>query len=140
MTETAEIPRVDAEIPRVDAEILRVGTATLANCKNIPEDFRAIRQWMAYRFDPREAKKEPGGYSPKLGKPPVSPSSGNPISWTNPNNFLSFEEAVKALKVNKPGNLAGIGVVFTGKEPFSGVDVDSCIGKAGGLTDQARRF
>ncbi len=133
MTETEIRARVDAETPKVRA-------ATLANCQNIPEDFRAIRQWVVYRFDPREAKKEPGGYSPKLGKPPVSPSSGNPVSWTDPKNFLSFDQAVNALKANKPGKLAGIGLVFTGKEPFSGVDVDSCISKAGGLTDQARKI
>lgn len=133
MTETEIKAKVAAETPKVR-------TATLANCQNIPEDFRAIRQWVAYRFDLREAKKEPGGYSPKLGKPPVSPSSGHPISWPDPKNFLSFDQAVNALKANKPGNLAGIGLVFTGKEPFSGVDVDSCIGKAGGLTDQARRI
>lgn len=112
---------------KISSETPRVRKTTLANCQNIPEEFQTIRQWMVYRFDQREAKKEPGGYSPKLGKPPVSPSSGNPVSWTDPKNFLSFDQAVNALKANKPGNLAGIGLVFTGEEPFSGVDIDSCV-------------
>lgn len=118
----------EAEIrSKIAAETPRVRKATLANFQNIPEEFRAIRQWVVYRFDPREAKKDPGGYSPKIGKPPVSPDTGEPVSWTDPKNFLTFDQAVNALKANKPGNLAGIGLIFTGREPFSGVDVDSCI-------------
>lgn len=133
MTETEIKSKIAAETPRVRKAIL-------ANFLNIPEEFKAIKQWVVYRFDPRETEKGSGAFSSKLGKPPVSPSSGNPLSWTDPKNFLSFEQAVNALKANKPGNLAGIGLVFTGKEPFSGVDVDSCIDQAGKLTDRAREI
>lgn len=135
----------EAEIrSKIAAETLQVRVATLAHCQNIPEDFKAIRQWAVYRFDPRKAKKEPGGYSSKMGKPPVSPTTGSEISWTDPKNFLTFDQAVNALEDNTPGNLAGIGLIFTGREPFSGVDIDSCITPMAlsdaALTKQAREI
>lgn len=125
---------------KIATETPRVREITLANAHNIPEEFKAIKQWEVYRFDPRKEKNEPGGFSAKLGKPPVSPSSGNPISWPDPKNFLSFDQAAKALKANKPGNLAGIGLVFTGGVPFSGIDIDSCIDVLGDPTDPAREI
>ena len=123
---------------KIKAETTRVRKLTLVNFPNVPQVFRSINQWHVYRFDPRKRIEEPGGYSPKLGKPPVSPSTGNTVSWTDPKNFLSFDQAVKHLKKNEPGNFAGIGLVFTGEEPFSGVDIDSCIDQAGKLTKEAQ--
>lgn len=98
----------------------------------LPRELRGLKQWVCYILKPRD--------NGKMGKPPASPTTGNPISWTDPKNFLSFDQAVKFLKANKPGNLAGIGLVFTGKEPFSGVDVDSCIDQGGNLTSQAQEI
>jgi len=136
----------EAEIrSKIAAETLRVRVATLAHCQNIPADLKAIRQWAVYRFDPRKAKKDPGGYSSKMGKPPVSPKSGYPLKeWEKSENCLTFDQAVNALEDNTSGNLAGIGLIFTGREPFSGVDVDSCITPMAlsnaALTKQAREI
>lgn len=90
---------------------------------NIPLELRELKQWVCYVLKPRD--------NGKIGKPPASPSTGNLISWNDPKNFLSFDQAIKHLKANKPGNLAGIGIVFTGGEPFSGIDIDDCIDAGG---------
>ncbi len=124
---------------KIASETPRVRKITLENFHNIPEEFKAVKQWHVYRFDPRKRDKA-GAYPEKLGKPPVSPSIKTDHCLTGwQKKFLSFDQAVNALKANKPGNLAGIGLAFTGEEPFSGVDIDSCL-KSGNLTPQAKEI
>lgn len=89
----------------------------------IPKELRDLAQWQVYKLTDRGNGKK--------GKPPVSPTTGKEISWNTPKNFLTFDQAVSALRENRPGNLAGIGLVFTGKEPLSGIDIDSCLTEAG---------
>lgn len=99
---------------------------------SLPRELKDLKQWVCYILKPRK--------NGKMGKPPVSPITGLPISWDDPKNFLTFTQAVKHLAANKPRNLAGIGIVFTGAEPFSGVDIDSCIDQAGTITPQAQEI
>lgn len=92
----------------------------LDNLQQIPAELQALKQWLCYKLEKRQN-------SHKFGKPPVDPQSGRNISWTDPKSFLSYAEALSALKENKPQNLAGIGLVFTGTEPYSGADLDNCL-------------
>ncbi|MFZ2957684.1 MAG: hypothetical protein WA705_12410 [Candidatus Ozemobacteraceae bacterium] len=91
--------------------------------RSIPKELQNFPQWHVYKLIDRGNGKK--------GKPPVSPVTGNPIFWNNPKTFLTFDQALSALKENKPRNLAGLGFVFTGEEPFSGIDIDSCLTGSG---------
>jgi primase-polymerase (primpol)-like protein len=69
----------------------------------------------------------------KIKKIPLSPVSHTPASVTNPETWGTLEQALKSLKSGK-GN--GIGFVFSDDDPFTGIDIDSCI-VANKLTPQA---
>lgn len=100
--------------------------------QSIPAELRAIRQWHVYKLTPRKDGE-------KMNKAPADPVTGqNLAGWQK--SFFSFEQTLEALLENKPGNLAGVGFVFTGEEPFSGADLDSCINDTGNLTPAARQI
>lgn len=109
---------------------------TETQINSLPRELKDLKQWVCYILKPRG--------NGKMGKPPASPITGKPISWTDPKNFFPFDRAVKALRENKPGNLAGVGIVFTGEEPLSGIDIDDCLDAGGnpkpGIQDIANRL
>lgn len=112
------------------AEAARVRELTLAHAREIPKELQALRQWAPYILRPRD-----GG---KWGKPPAT-LKGDLLKWTDPRNLFTFDQALDALRKGAAARLAGIGMVFTGEEPYSGVDLDDCI-QDGALTAQARQI
>ena len=62
--------------------------------------------------------------NPQKGKKrPINPGTGKPASVTNPNDWGSFDSAVRRLK---KGGVDGIGFVFTEDDPYVGIDLDGC--------------
>lgn len=93
---------------------------------NIPAELRSIPRWHVYKLTPKRDKS--GKLTGKHGKEPADPITGRNARWkTDPKAAMTFEQAVAALCKNKPGNLAGIGFVFTREEPYSGIDIDGCL-------------
>lgn len=96
-------------------------SANLAFPDELLAQLKALPHWMGTRTEPRPGK--PG----KLDKPPYRVRPGLSVikaDKTNPENWSSFEEAYCALAA---GAVDAIGFVFTDKDPFCGVDLDSAI-------------
>lgn len=102
----------------VAAETARVRSLTLSSVGNIPPKVRAL-SWLCYRFVPRD--------NGKLGKPPTHPTTGRNVAHDDPKFYLTFDQAMRALQANRPGNLAGIGIRFTGEGGLVGIDLDNCL-------------
>lgn len=90
----------------------------LKSIKNIPIEMRRKKFWICCN-------------SKKI---PCDPD-GNPVSITDPLNYLSFEEALSVAQ--EQDCLAGVGFVFTGDNNIVGVDIDHCIDKDGNLSKLA---
>ncbi|MDP6250144.1 MAG: AAA family ATPase [Candidatus Pacebacteria bacterium] len=84
--------------------------------ESIPEELKACNQWVMYRL-----MKKPGKVKPD--RVPMRANFSN-ASVTNPKTWCSFDDAVSALKKK---NFNGIGFVFTGEDPYCGIDMDSCV-------------
>src|SRR5215204_6059865 len=95
----------------------KTGTSLL-NPKNTPNCLREADAWMGTRL-----KKKPNG---RIDKPPWRVRRGEktmPGSKTNREHWASFSEALTALQ---NGEVAAIGRVFTGDDPFTVIDLDKC--------------
>ena len=84
--------------------------------ESIPEELKACNQWVMYRLMKKPEKVKPD-------RVPMRANFSN-ASVTNPKTWCSFDDAVSALKKK---NFNGIGFVFTGEDPYCGIDMDSCV-------------
>src|SRR5215217_3449042 len=92
-------------------------------------DIRALRQWLVWRLEERDGKPT---------KIPYSPATGLKASSTTPENWASYQEAVRACKEH---GYDGIGFVFSKDDQFCGVDLDGCLDpKTGELEGWARQI
>lgn len=81
----------------------------------IPAELRKLPQWVCWRWDERNGKTT---------KVPVNPITGANASSTAPDDWTSFEAAVRAFQDSE--NYGGVGFVFTESDGFFGVDLDAC--------------
>ncbi|MBA2116832.1 DUF3987 domain-containing protein [Bremerella alba] len=81
---------------------------------NVPEDMRAAKQWVLWRYEERG------------GKPTKVPYqvNGKPASSTDPTHWVTFGEILAALEDSPEAS--GIGFVFTPEDNFIGIDLDDC--------------
>ena len=87
----------------------------------LPEELVELRQFVAWRYVPRE-KGNPG-------KKPINPHTGREASTSDPKTWGTLEEAAVRCATD---SLAGVGFVFTEGDPFAGVDLDNCRNPATG--------
>ena len=80
----------------------------------IPRELTELPQWVAWRREEREGKTT---------KVPYTPATGKRASTTNSATWTPFEKASAASEEDRWG---GIGFVFTGDDPYVGVDLDKC--------------
>jgi len=90
----------------------------LKSIKSIPIELRRKKFWICCNSE----------------KAPCGPN-GNPVSITDPSNYLSFGEALSAAQ--DLDCLAGLGFVFTEDNNIVGVDIDHCIDEDGNLSGLA---
>ena len=87
---------------------------------NIPDELKALRQWICWRYDIRNGRRT---------KVPVNPKSksAKPASTIDPETWGPFELAVKRSGLSGNGIVPvdGIGFVFTKDDPYIGIDIDS---------------
>jgi putative DNA primase/helicase len=84
---------------------------------HIPEELRARPQWVVWKAVGEKPDKVP--YSARTG---CRASSTDPMTWS------TFEEALEAYE---NGEYAGLGFVFSSADPFTGIDLDNCVGGDG---------
>ncbi|NTV12349.1 MAG: hypothetical protein HGA96_00200 [Desulfobulbaceae bacterium] len=89
----------------------------MVNQSNIPIELSSTPQWVAWQKKPRA-----GG---KVGKMPINPHTGSAASVNDPSTWGTIDQALTMLQDGK--DLAGIGFVFTGKDQFTGIDLDDCL-------------
>lgn len=82
------------------------------NPANVPEALKR-QKWAVWRAEP---KPEPGKYN----KAPRNPKTGIKMGASDPDNFGSFDEAVKTLE---SGRFSGIGPVLDGNR-IAAIDID----------------
>ena len=84
----------------------------LTDFNQIPQELRNRRQWVCWKLIEKE------GDLPK--KLPTT-ITGKPASSTDPQTWSSFDEALSA-----SSRFSGLGFVFSGDDPFCGIDFDGC--------------
>jgi primase-polymerase (primpol)-like protein len=96
---------------------------------NIPGELKDRRQWVGWKYETRDGK---------LTKIPKDPKTGHEAKTNNPDTWASIQEALIATETYK---LDGIGFVFSESDPYTGVDLDSCLNPdTGELQAWARRY
>lgn len=83
---------------------------------NIPEELRALPQWVCFKKVPRE--------NGRVGKPPYDPRTGYGAKANDPNTWTDFDTAVRA-ELRK--RYDGIGFEFAVDGGYVGVDLDHCL-------------
>jgi len=78
--------------------------------ENIPEELKALTQWVCWSLQDRAGKKV---------KLPINPRSGKLASATDPSTWSTYDQAVKSSV-----NFHGIGFVFSDNDPYFGLDMD----------------
>ena len=85
--------------------------------ESIPEELRVRPQWVVWK-----------AVGDKPDKVPYSPRTGRRASSTDLLTWGTFEEALQAYE---NGEYAGVGLVFSTGDPFTGIDLDNCVNEDG---------
>ena len=85
--------------------------------ESIPEELRVRPQWVVWKAVGDKPDKVP--YSARTGR---RASSTDLLTWS------TFEEALKAYENS---DHAGLGFVFSSADPYTGIDLDNCVGRDG---------
>jgi primase-polymerase (primpol)-like protein len=80
----------------------------------IPDELTALPQWLIWRYETRQGKPTKAPYT----------TMGYRACVVNPEHWSTFEFALAAAA--RPKFADGIGFVFTGADPFCGIDLDNC--------------
>ena len=80
---------------------------------NIPEEQRQLPQWILWKYEQESPDT-------KLVKRPMNPKNGHYASPTNPDHWVTFEEAVAVMD-----KYDGIGFVITKDDPYICIDLDA---------------
>jgi hypothetical protein len=86
---------------------------------NIPDEMRRLSHWICWQL--KDVDHGNGGR--KQTKVPFR-IDGRPASTTNPKDWVTFDAAVRALRMVT--NFSGIGFVFTRDSGLVGIDLDKC--------------
>ncbi|MDX8513594.1 DUF3987 domain-containing protein [Mesorhizobium captivum] len=81
----------------------------------IPDELKQLIQFCVWRYELLQGETKPR-------KIPYNPKTGAKVSTTDPQTWCSFQEAVEA--ANGAANWAGIGFVFSERDPYCGIDLD----------------
>src|SRR5256714_6145061 len=73
----------------------------------------------------------------KLKKRPFNPRTNVPAKTNDPSTWTDVDVALKALAT---GRYNGIGFVFSESDPFTGTDLDNCVGKDGTIAPWAQEI
>ena len=96
---------------------------------NIPQELKALDQWVLWKYEHRDGKRTKFPYDVK--------TKGKLASTTNPRTWASFKAVMEAYDNGDGFN--GIGFVFTENDPFFGVDLDKYI-KDGVIEQKAQEI
>ena len=84
------------------------------------------KQWVNFRL------KDNG--NGKYTKIPIDPKNGKAASVNDETTWADFDTAFEAIESN---GYDGIGFVFSGKDEFTGIDIDDCFDSEGNISRTA---
>jgi hypothetical protein len=96
---------------------------SVATFDHIPEELKRHHQWVGWRFERTDQ-----------GKPtnvPYNVRTGYHASTTDPQTWAPFVDAVAAVAA---GHVIGIGFVFTERDPYCGIDLDTPVDPETGVS------
>lgn len=96
--------------------------------ENIPHELKQLIQWCAWRYEKTDNPSKPT-------KVPYNPKTGRHTSVSDPQTWCSFDEAVTGAKDWNKYN--GIGFIFSGRDPYCGIDLDASDDPTIGARQQA---
>ena len=91
--------------------------------ENIPRELKVRPQWVVWEVVGEKPDKVP--YSARTGR---KASSTDLLTWS------TFEEAVEAYERCE---YAGLGFMFSSGDPYTGIDLDDCVGEDGKIAPWA---
>jgi primase-polymerase (primpol)-like protein len=94
----------------------------------VPQEMTEYKQWVLW------CRMEVNG---RMAKMPISPWSGKAAACDKPQTWTTFPHVCFALKRFRAD---GIGFVFTGSDPFCGIDVDKCRDRNGRISDESLKL
>jgi putative DNA primase/helicase len=94
--------------------------------ESIPEELKARPQWVVWH-----------AVGEKLGKVPFAARTGRKASSTDLMTWSTFEEALEAYE---QGTYDGLGFVFSSGDPYTGVDLDTCVNEKGEIAGWALKI
>ena len=97
------------------------------NPANIPEELRALDQWVCWRYEQADGRPEPTKV--------LKTVAGHNASSTDRRTWTSIENVLQAAD-----RFDGIGFVFADTDPFAGIDLDECFDEHGELHPDANRI
>jgi hypothetical protein len=100
--------------------------------EKIPTEMKRLPQWICWQL--KDVDDGKGGTNQK--KVPFR-TDGKPASTTNPKDWVTFDAAVRALRMSD--KFSGIGFVFTRDSGFVGIDLDKCRDAETGETEKWAR-
>lgn len=95
----------------------------------IPASLKATDQWVCWRYEHRDGEKPT--------KVPIQLATTAYASVSDPDTWGVFSDAYTAYR--DTDDIAGIGYVFTGDDPFVGVDLDDCRDPGSGRLEEWAR-
>lgn len=111
------------------------GLAARLEASDIPQELRAIPQWVCWRLELKPNTKKPS-------KIPINSATGARAKSTNRADWGTWERAIERLRADE--TLSGVGFVFTSDDPYCGLDWDECYHEDGYVkklqADQIRAF
>lgn len=91
--------------------------ALKVNAEGIPEELKALRQWVCWKLVWDDTR---------WTKVPVNPKTGRNASSTKSSTWGTFDQAWEHYENHKGHGVDGLGFVFTKDDPFVGIDLDHC--------------
>ena len=104
------------------------GCAPAPILENVPACLRERPQWVIWRYEDLHGR---------LSKVPYAPRTGRHASSVDVRTWSTYAEVAEAYL---GGGYDGVGYVFTDTDPFTGIDLDDCVGADGTVADWAQEI
>ena len=98
------------------------GTIKPPDIRNIPEQLKAVNQWVAWKAVP--------GKNSKTDKIPYNPKNGHMAKANDPETWGTFDEAYNFYSANTD-KFAGVGIELSADDLLCGIDLDNCFNNSG---------
>jgi primase-polymerase (primpol)-like protein len=100
-------------------EIATIPSIFEVNASGIPQELKALPQWVCWKQVARKDKKKPA-------KVPVDSMTGDLGKTNDLSTWGSFEQAWSYYQSHRDRGIKGLGFVFTKDDSYAGIDLDNC--------------